>query len=164
MNQVDRLYKKYRLRVMLAITLGYGFTISPINSKGEDGLPEYFIKDLGTSTKIEGSKILDITKDDVIQSLPIGRAAIYYGILPSSYVIAPSRIKELDYPQGDQNIFKHYLGTGGIPLSNILNRLSSAIYLFEPRLLNTGSLTSDSRLLLRRDIKSRLRTIAPFLN
>ena len=25
MNQVDRLYKKYRLRVMLAITLGYGF-------------------------------------------------------------------------------------------------------------------------------------------
>ena len=25
MNQVDILYKKYRLRVMLAITLGYGF-------------------------------------------------------------------------------------------------------------------------------------------
>ena len=27
----------------------------PVNTRGEDGLPEYFISDLGTDTRIQGT-------------------------------------------------------------------------------------------------------------
>ncbi len=144
-------------------THGYGFTLSPVNTKAKDGLPDYFISDLGSALRIEGSSSLDITKEDVMTSVPIGNAAIYYGILPSPYVIAPSKFEELDYPQGDQNIFNHYSGSGGIPLRTIWQRILASAYLLEPRLLNTGSLTKDSRLLIRREIRQRIKTIAPFL-
>ena len=43
-------------------THGYGFTVSPVNTKAPDGLPEYFIRNLGSSTKIEGNKIQEINK------------------------------------------------------------------------------------------------------
>ncbi len=145
-------------------THGYGFTVSPINSKAEDGLPEYFIRDLGTSTKIQGSSSLDIDKKEVEESIPIGRAAIYYGMLPTKYVIAPSKIKELDYPQGDNNIFNHYEGTGGIELNNIIRKLTASIHIREPRLLTTGSLTKKSRLLIKREVRQRMKSLAPFLN
>ena len=144
-------------------THGYGFTVSPINTKANDGLPEYFIRDLGISTKIQGSKILAITKEEVRSTFPIGRPAIYYGVLPSSYVIAPSKIQELDYPQGDQNIYNHYDGRGGVPLQTLWQRISLATYLKEPRILTTASLNSNSKILLRRELKHRLKIIAPFI-
>ena len=89
-------------------THGYGFTLSPVNTKALDGLPDYFISDLGESTKIEGSKALGINKLDVSSAIPIGRAAIYYGTLSSPYAVAPTNIEEFDYPEGDQNIYNHY--------------------------------------------------------
>ncbi len=145
-------------------THGYGFTISPVNTKAADGLPEYFISDLGKSTKIEGSTSLNLTKEQIIQSIPIGNAALYYGTVKAPFVVAPTKIEELDYTEGDQNIYNHYSGTGGISLSNITNRIISSFYLRDPRLLNTGSLTRDSKLLIRREIKKRVKTIAPFIS
>ncbi len=145
-------------------THGYGFTISPVNTKGADGLPEYFIKDLGASTKINGSKLLGITKSSVQKLIPIGNDAIYYGTLNTPYAIAPSVIEEFDYPKGDQNIFKHYDGNGGVPISNLLERISASFYFLEPRLLNTGALTKHSKILFKRDIKQRILKLAPFIN
>ncbi len=143
-------------------THGYGFTLSPVNTKAKDGLPDYFIKDIGNSIKVEGKKSLAITRSDVKNAIPIGRSAIYYGRITAPYAVAPSKIEELDYPEGDQNIFNHYEGSGGVRLMNPLERIAAAIYLVEPRLLNTGSLTKDSKLLLRREVKKRVKAIAPF--
>ncbi len=144
-------------------THGYGFTLSPVNIKALDGLPEYFIKDLGKSTNITGNSFLDITDQQILSSIPIGNAALYYGTTKSPYAIAPTDLEELDYPEGDQNIFNHYSGTGGIPLSNIYQRVIASINLKEPRLLNTGVLNKNSRLLIRRELKQRIKTIAPFI-
>ncbi len=144
-------------------THGYGFTVSPVNTKASDGLPDYFISDLGNSTNIEGSPILQIDKNDVKNAIPIGRAAIYYGIFPSPYAIAPSLLEEFDYPEGDKNIYNHYSGTGGLPLANLWQKICLAIYLREPRILNTDSITSNSRLLMRREVKQRVKAITPFI-
>ena len=145
-------------------THGYGFTVSPVNTKGSDGLPEYFISDLGKSTKLEGSESLNITKFQISQSIPIGNAAIYFGTYRTPYAIAPTKLEELDYPEGDKNIFNHYSGYGGIPLNTLYNRIIASINLIEPRLLNTGVLTSESRLLIRRNIKKRINHLAPFID
>ena len=144
-------------------THGFGFTLNPVNTKASDGLPEYFIKDLGSSTRIEGNSSLGITQADVKREVPIGRAALYFGLLPSPYAVAPTRIDEFDYPEGDKNTYTHYSGAAGIPLSSLWQRISSAIYLADPRLLNTGALTPQSKLLLRRDVKQRVEALAPFL-
>ncbi|HYP04503.1 MAG TPA: UPF0182 family protein, partial [Cyanobium sp.] len=75
----------------------------------------------------------------------------------------PTRVKEFTYPQGDENVYTHYSGRAGVPLSNRAARLAAALYLGEPKLLTQGSLTTGTRLLLRREVRQRLRTLAPFV-
>ena len=144
-------------------THGYGFTLSPVNTKSADGLPDYFISNLGQATRIRGSNDLGISKEDVEAAVPIDRAALYFGMFPSPYAVAPSKVEEFDYPEGDDNRYNHYQGSGGVPLKTWLERLAGSVYLSDPRLLNTGSLTKDSKLLLRREVRQRVRAIAPFL-
>ena len=52
----------------------------------------------------------------------------------------------------------------GVPLRQFWQRVAASIYLAEPRLLSTGSLNSESRLQLRRDVKQRVSALAPFLD
>ncbi len=144
-------------------THGYGFTMSPVNTKALDGLPEYFISDLGESTKVEGSKTLGIKRSEVLNAIPINNVGLYFGILPSPYAIAPSNLEELDYPEGDKNIYNNYSGNAGVSLNNLWRKLISAIYLFEPRILTTGAINERSRLLIRREVRERVSTVAPFI-
>ena len=145
-------------------THGFGFTLSPVNTRAADGLPEYFISDLGKATRIAGNESLGISRDDVKERVPIGRAALYFGMLPSPYAVAPTEVQEFDFPEGDENTYNHYSGHAGVPLANLWQRLAAAVYLKEPRLLNTGSLKTTSKLLLRRDVRQRVKALAPFLS
>ncbi len=147
----------------LVFTHGQGFTVSPVNTSGPDGLPDFFISDLGASTRVQGSSQLAITPEQVARGIPIGRPSLYFGALPLPYALAPTRVKEFTYPQGDENVFSHYGGRAGVPLGNGAARLAAALYLGEPKLLTQGSLTSGTRLLLRREVRQRLRTLAPFV-
>ena len=144
-------------------THGYGFTLSPVNSRTADGLPDYFISDIGRSARINGNETLRISRADVKKNVPIGEAALYFGILPSPYAVAPTQIEEFNHPDGDQNTYNHYSGEAGIPLRTLAQRIAASIYIRDPRLLITGVLESDSRLLLRRDVKKRVQALAPFL-
>ena len=74
------------------------------------------------------------------------------------------RLKSWIIPKGTKNRANHYRGSAGVPLANPLQRLAAAVYLKEPRLLNTGALTPGSKLLLRREVRQRLRALAPFLS
>ena len=145
-------------------THGYGFTVSPVNERRDDGLPSYFIKGLGTETKIAGNPALGIEQSEVEEEIPVGDAALYYGMLPSPYAIAPTDIAEFDYPEGDINVMTHYQGSGGVPIGTWLQRCAAAVYLREPRLLFTNAINADSKLLIRRDVRSRVKAIAPFID
>ncbi len=147
----------------MVFTHGYGFTVSTVNAFGPDGLPLYFVKDLGRSGKVQGIASLGLSDRRARQALPVGRPRLYFGSAPSSYAIAPTQVREFDYPEGDLNVYSHYDGSGGVGLASPLQRLMASAYLREPRLLFTGSLTADSRLLLRRQVSQRLTALAPFL-
>lgn len=148
----------------LVFTHGMGFTVSPVNTSGPDGLPEYFVSDLGNPPRISGSPQLGISRDVVKAGIPIGRPSLYYGALPTSYAIAPTRVQEFDFPLGEQNLYTHFSGNLGVPVGRPLQRLAAAIYLGEPKLITAGALTPRSKLLLRREVRQRLRTLAPFLH
>jgi hypothetical protein len=147
----------------LIFTHGYGFTVSTVNAFGSDGLPLYFVKDLGRSGKVQGIPELGLGTAAVKDALPVGRPRLYFSSAAAPYAIAPTEVQELDYPDGDLNVYSHYDGTGGIPLANRPQRLAAALYLQEPRLLFTSALTAESKLLVRRQVKARLSTLAPFL-
>jgi len=147
----------------LVFTHGYGFTVSTVNTAGADGLPLYFVKDLGQGQQVQGIPQLGISTAMAQRALPVGRPRLYYASAPSPYAIAPTQVREFDYPEGELNVYTHYDGGTGVPIHGPLDRLMAAIYLPEPRLLFTGSLTPTSRLLIRRQVNQRLAALAPFL-
>ncbi len=137
----------------LTYTHGYGFTMSPVNKAGADGLPEYFIKDIAhtpSSATIE-------------RSIPIGKPRIYFGELTNTYVMTDSRVPELDYPSGSDNVYNRYDGQGGINIGPFWKRLLFAKHLGDWQMLFTDDFTANTRLMFRRNIKQRVRRIAPFL-
>ncbi len=151
------------LNTHLVFTHGYGFTVSPVNTSSPDGLPDYFISDLGASTKVQGNPQLGITRAEVKAGMPIGLPSLYFGALVSPYAVAPTRVQEFDHPQGDENLYTHYAGTAGVPIGTTWGRLAAALYLGEPKLLVQGAITPKSKMLMRREVRERLRTLAPFV-
>ena len=146
----------------LIYTHGYGFTLSPVNRVAEGGLPYYYIKDIGTGGEETGS--LTISDEAIRNSIPIGKPRIYYGELTNPYIMTSTMVRELDYPSGEENVYTTYDGTGGIQIGNYFRRILFAEYLKDWQMLFTRNFTDDTKLLFRRNIKNRVKEIAPFLN
>ncbi|MEB3165258.1 MAG: UPF0182 family protein [Cyanobacteriota bacterium] len=148
----------------LVFTHGHGFTVSPVNVSGPDGLPLFFVKDLGRSGRVQGIPQLGVTDAEARAALPVGRPSLYYASALAPYAIAPTRVEEFAYPDGELNVYTHYNGRRGVPLATAWQRFCAAVYLMEPRVLFSGSFTPRSLLLLRRQVNQRLKTLAPFLH
>ncbi len=143
----------------LVFTHGYGFTMSPVNVAGEGGLPKYFVKDIVSASP--GN--LQTAGPAIASSIPIGFPRIYYGQITDTYVLAPSHVLELDYPTGNDNAYNHYAGQGGVPLGQLWQRLVMAVYFQDWQLLLTPNIHAKTKVLFRRNIAERVRTLAPFL-
>nr|WP_041933371.1 UPF0182 family protein [Gloeothece verrucosa] len=144
----------------LVYTHGYGFTLSPVNLVAEGGLPYYFVKDIGTSTDQGALR----TSSELIQySIPITKPRIYYGQLTNNYIMTSTRVKELDFPSGEENVYNTYDGTGGIKIGSWWRRGLFAIYLKDWQMIFTRDFLPETKLLFRRQISERLAAIAPFL-
>ena len=161
------LSKKSRswLNTHMVFTHGYGFTVSPVNIASDDGLPLYFIKDIGSSAKVLGIDKLGISAKSVRKALPVGQPRIYFGTMKEPYVIAPSKVMEFDYPDAGLGAINSSLTPRrGIRVFEPLERLMAAIYLGEPRLLFLSALNRDSMLLIRRQVNQQLKALVPFLD
>jgi len=145
----------------LVYTHGYGFTLSPVNTAGPGGLPAYFVKDIGTEAGVTGG--LEIANDEIRASIPIGHPRIYFGEITNTYIMTSTRVRELDYPSGSENVYNVYDGAAGVLLNPIWKRLAFAGYLRDWQMLLTQNFTDKTRLLFRRNIRDRVQAIAPFL-
>jgi uncharacterized protein len=143
----------------LIYTHGYGFTLSPVNKFDASGLPEYLVKDIGIT---EGTP-LTTSSESVRNSIPIGQPRIYYGELTNTYVMTNTKVKELDYPSGADNVYNIYDGRGGINIGSFWQRSMFAKYLNDWRMVLSQDFLPQSKLLFRRNINRRIRAIAPFL-
>ncbi|MBO8125997.1 MAG: UPF0182 family protein [Firmicutes bacterium] len=134
----------------LKYTHGYGVVVSPVNEVTAEGLPELWVKNIPPETDLP--------------ELAVDQPAIYYGETEDGYVIVNTKTGEFDYPLGDQNAYTNYRGTGGIQLSNILRKAAAAFRFSTLKILLSSDITSESRLMLYRNIHERVRKIAPFLS
>ncbi|MGQ0766639.1 MAG: UPF0182 family membrane protein [Gemmatimonadota bacterium] len=132
----------------LTFTHGMGLTLSPVNQVTPEGLPVLFVKDLPPSS---------------VGELRVTRPQIYYGELTDAFVFVNTRQREFDYPAGETNVYTAYEGTGGIPVGNFLKRALLALHLGSSNVFLSGDITSESKILLHRDIVERIRKAMPFL-
>jgi uncharacterized membrane protein (UPF0182 family) len=146
----------------LVYTHGYGFTLSPVNTVGVGGLPDYFVKDIGVTAQT-GDTVLDVTKESIRASIPIGYPRIYYGEVTDTDAMTGTKVKEFDYPSGQDNVYNTYSGRGGIAIDSLWKRWLFASYLKNWQMALTRNFTPETKLLYRRNINKRVRAIAPFL-
>ena len=134
----------------LVYTHGYGAVASPMNEISEGGLPALYLKDIPP------------VPSDGYDGLRVDRPEIYFGENSRDYVIVRTTTEELDYPSGSENVYTTYEGSGGIQLSGF-KRLAFSVKFADMKLFFSNSVTKDSKILLHRDIRDRVQTIAPFL-
>ncbi|OFW57460.1 MAG: hypothetical protein A2133_06455 [Actinobacteria bacterium RBG_16_64_13] len=132
----------------LTYTHGYGFVLSPANEAAGKGLPALLVSNIPPTTATD---------------LKITRPEIYYGELGNQFVLVRTTSPEFDYPKGDTNVFAQYAGKGGIPLGSTIRRMAFAFRFNSMKLLVSSSVTDESRVMFRRTLAERVRTLAPFL-
>ena len=133
----------------LVYTHGYGIAMSTVAQATAEGLPQLIIKDIPPVSSFP--------------ELTVQNPAIYYGQQASDYVVVKTNTQEFDYPKGDENVYTTYAGQGGVNVSGIRSRLAFSWRFASLKLLVSGAIESDSRILIHRDIGDRIRNIAPFL-
>ncbi len=130
-------------------THGNGIVLTKVNEFTPEGLPNLLIK--------------DIPPVSTVKNLKIEQSRIYYGELTEAHVIANSEEEEFDYPSGEKNVYNSYDGKGGVFLSNLWRKFLFGYKFDGTRFFLSSYPTAESKLMFHRDIKDRIKTIAPFL-
>ncbi len=149
---IDKLPESSRnwINEKLIYTHGYGVTMNPVNGFTAEGMPDLILKDMPVQSSIP--------------SLKITRPEIYFGEMTNTDVYVKTRQKEFNYPQGESNVVTTYEGNGGIVVGGFFRRLLIALDRGDlAKLPFSDDVNAESRLLMRRNIRERVSTLAPFL-
>ena len=149
--QTERLTEQAKtwINQHLIYTHGYGAVVNAVNEVTTEGLPRLLVR--------------DIPPRALHPELELKRPEIYFGELQAEYVVVGTTELELDYPEGDTNVYTRFEGSGGIALNNLWRRTLFALHYGDLPLLLSQSFTDESQILIRRAIKDRIERIAPFL-
>ncbi len=137
----------------LAYTHGYGVVAAQVNTAEASGRPLFVASGFDQPAGA---------------AIPVQQPRIYYGEPPPdtpAYVVADTRQPEVDAPApgGEPQASFRYGGRGGIPVSGLLRRVAFALRFHDVNLLISSNVTAGSRVILYRDIRTRLEKAAPFL-
>ena len=149
---VDKLPESSRnwINDRLIYTHGYGITMNPVNGFTSEGLPTLMLSNMPVQS--------------TVPELAVKRPEVYFGELTDSDVYVKTRQQEFNYPQGQTNSLTSYEGTGGIVLGGFFRRLILAFDRGDlGKLPFSDDVNPESRLLMRRNVRERVATLAPFL-
>jgi uncharacterized membrane protein (UPF0182 family) len=135
----------------LTYTHGYGVVAAQVNTSTSEGQPQFTLQDIPPRG------------DPPVPPIDEDRAGIYFGEKAppdTTPFVVVGTSTELDYEGGGVN---PYDGEGGIPVGNLLQRAMFAWRFRDVNLLTTGQIGADSRILINRDIRTRVPKVAPFL-
>jgi uncharacterized membrane protein (UPF0182 family) len=134
----------------LIYTHGYGVTMNPVNGFTAEGLPTLYLGNMPVQSTVPG--------------LNVTRPEIYFGELTNTDVYVKTRQQEFNYPQGQANNLTSYQGDGGIAVGGLLRRIVLAFDRGDlGKLPFSDDVNAQSRLLMRRNVRERVLTLAPFL-
>jgi len=131
----------------LIYTHGFGPVAAQVNSATTEGAPAFTVHDIP----------------------PVGfpnptEPRIYYGeVNDVPYVVVGTKTDELDYEGASSSLKYRYQGTGGIPIGNVFERALFAWKYKDVNLMISNLIDANSRIMIYRDIQSRVQKAAPFL-
>lgn len=131
----------------LSYTHGYGVVMSKVNSVTSEGQPDFVMSNIPLENKTD---------------ISLENPRIYFGENTNDYSIVNTKLGEIDYPEGGENVTNNYSGESGIHM-NYFNRVIFAIKEKNSKFLLSQDITSDSKILINRNIVERVNKIAPFL-
>lgn len=132
----------------LKYTHGYGITLSRVDKITASGQPDMLIDSIPPISKIDE---IDITQPE-----------IYYGESTNDYSLVNTSEDEFDYPDGNSNKYTQYKGNAGIKM-NLINRFMFAVKERSLKMLVSGNINGDSKILINRNIAERVQEIMPYL-
>lgn len=134
----------------LIYTHGYGVTMNTSNGFTPEGMPRFILSNMPI--------------ESTAPEIKVTRPQIYFGQETNSDVYVKTRQKEFDFPQGESNTYTSYEGTGGIRVGGGLRRLLLAWAVGDlAKLPFSDDVSSDSRVMIHRNIREIVDGIAPFL-
>ncbi|MCB1247171.1 MAG: UPF0182 family protein [Acidimicrobiia bacterium] len=141
----------------LVYTHGLGAVLSPANDVTGDGTPDFLVQDIPPINN-SGSPDLDVTQP-----------RIYFSDdSQSDFLIAGSLEGEVDIPTGPSDSAAAERnscdGTGGVARGGCLQRAAWALRFADLNTLISGQVDAESRVMIARNIKDRVKRLAPFLN
>ncbi len=130
-------------------THGFGLTMATVNEFTNQGLPNLIIKNI---PPISSYPEIEVTEP-----------RIYYGELTDDHAVVNSEEEEFDYPEGDENKYIRYPGTGGVQISNLWRKFLFGYKFDGTKFFLSNYTRENSRIMFHRDISERVRILAPFL-
>ena len=149
---VDKLPESSRnwINEKLIYTHGYGITMNPVNGFTPEGLPTLILSNMPV--------------ESTVPKIAVTRPEIYFGEMTNTDVYVKTRQQEFNYPQGQSNNLTSYEGEGGILLGGFLRRILIAFDRGDlAKLPFSDDINPQSRLLMRRNVRERVATLAPLL-
>jgi uncharacterized membrane protein (UPF0182 family) len=149
---VDKLPESSRnwINDKLIYTHGYGITMNPVNGFTPEGLPTLYLSNMPVQSTVPG--------------LSVTRPEIYFGEMTNTDVYVKTHQQEFNFPEGQSNNLATYDGTGGIVMGGFFRRLLLAFDLGDlTKVPFSDDITAQSRLLMRRNVLTRVQELAPFL-
>lgn len=120
----------------LISTHGCGLVQAPVAQIESSGRPNYF-------------------------EIELDRPQLYFSESLTGYAVVKTSVVEEPCP--GQTEAEPYAADGGVQMSSFVRRVAYALHFLDYNLLGSGAIDSDSRLLSVRDVRERVRTVAPFL-
>ncbi|MBI3654545.1 MAG: UPF0182 family protein [Acidobacteria bacterium] len=155
---VDQLPEQSRnwINQHIVYTHGYGVAMTTVNGFTSEGSPNFILKNMPVESSAPEIKIT--------------RPEIYFGESTNSHVYVRTKsqsatLPEFNYPaEGNNDSYTQYEGQAGIPVGGLFRKLALAAYLGDgSNLLFSDYFKDESLLLMRRNVRDRVKEIAPFL-
>ncbi len=138
----------------LVYTHGFGQVISRAN-------------DVNPTTGEPAFLVRDVPPNSAVPELETIQPRIYFGeaVDSGNYVIVRTEQQEVDFPsgEGDSVVRNTYEGAGGVQLSNPAIRAAMALRYGDLNTLISGLLSSESKILMLRNVVDRLQQVAPLM-
>ena len=147
LEQVDDNWERQKV----SFTHGYGLALAS-GVEVDNDRPVLLIDEL--ATKIPVDERLNEEFD---------QPRIYFGENFPSYSVVGARADEVDFKSQNKTESNRYDGDGGIDISSLRRQLAFAINIGELDPLISENIQDGSKLILNRDIETRVREVAPFL-
>jgi hypothetical protein len=139
----------------LRFTHGYGIAMSRVNAATPEGDPAFLARDVPLN---------------LAPGVRIDQPRLYFsdyrdprGLPTDEYALVRTGEKEFDFETAEGTASHEWAGNRGIPIGGLLTRLAYSIVLADGNLLVSPNISSNSRLLTRRNVIERASKVYPFL-